>query len=169
MRHAVFAGWVGAIVGLAALASAAGTPALAQTADDPVAACRAAHASDLAQRVACLELAIERMRGQAPAPEARGERPAWSIPGFRAREQAEREQENEAVRVRIVRVTYGRDGLGRFVTEEGQTWRETVAAPERRWLENGRTYEGEISRGPIGGFRLNIDGIRFEYRVEPID
>jgi len=166
MRHTVFAGLVGAVLALTAFAVA---PALAQTAEDPVAACRTAHANDLAARVACLELAVERLRAQPTQQQAEDRRPNWAIPGFRAREEAAR-AEDAVVRVSIVRVSYGRDGLGRFVTAEGQIWRETVAAPERRWLRAEEApFEGEISRGPLGGFRLNIDGIRWEYRIEPVD
>lgn len=167
---------------LAALTLAA--PAAAQT-DDPVAACRAAHASDQQARIACLETAIARMQGrvaeaqqqatqaqqQAAVAEERvaaaeSGRPTWSIPGFRARERA---AEPEAVTVQLVRIRYGRDGHGFFTTSEGQVWRETVAAPTRRRLDPERTYEAVIDRGFMGGFRMNIEGITWEYKVEPLN
>lgn len=169
-------------VTLAAFALAA--PAAAQT-EDPIAACRTAHAAAPEARIACLEGAITRMQGrvaeaqqqatqaqqQAAVAEERvaaaeSGRPTWSIPGFRARERA---AEPEAVTVQLVRIRYGRDGLGFFTTSEGQVWRETVAAPARRRLDPDRTYEAVIDRGFMGGFRMNIDGITWEYKVEPLN
>jgi len=160
-------------------AAAASSLAFAQTAqDDPVAACRAAHASDSSAHITCLEQAIQTLRGVheqeiAAVTEAaqqqiasQDRRPAWAIPGFRRREE---EALEESVRVRITNVAYTRDGYGRFMTEDGQVWRETVTAPERRRLERGQSYEAVIDRGMFGGFRMNIDGIRWEYKVEPMN
>lgn len=162
----------------ATIALAVAVPTLAQEpAADPIATCRATHAADPEGRIACLESAIARMQGrvveaeqqaaaaqqQVAAAEAR--RPAWSIPGFR---DAQREAEAEEVRVQITRARYGRDGYGLFTTADGQVWRETVTAPERRHLEDGETYEAVIRR-TILGFRMNVDGIRWEYKVEPLN
>lgn len=165
-------------------------PAAAQQAGDPIAECRAAHVANAEARIACLELAIARMQGrlqeaeqeavQAQQQAAQGRqhveqaaveerrRPRWSVPGFRAEQDAERNAEREEVRVSIVRARYSRDGLGIFTTDDGKVWRETVAAPERRHLESDRTYVGTIHRN-VFGYRLNIDGIRWEYRVEPLN
>jgi TolA-binding protein len=168
-----------------ALASAASGAISAAKTGDSFATCRAAHAADAQARIACLEAAIARMQGrvqeaqqqaaeaqqeaaaaQQQAAIAQGDRPGWSVPGFRA---AERAAEPEEVRVRIVRVRYGRDGHGFFTTADGQVWRETVPAPERRQLESGREYDAVIDRGIVGGFRMNVDGIRWEYKVEPLN
>ena len=89
-------------------------------------------------------------------------RPAWSLPGFRARQEAEAGPQE--ARVQLVRIRYGRDGYGFFTTSEGQVWRETVAAPARRHLEPDQTYEAVI-RSTILGYRMNVDGIRWEYKV----
>ena len=144
---------------------------------------RAAHGAD--SLIACLEGAIARMQGrvveaeqqaataQQQAAEAQQQaaattnrtRPSWSIPGFR---DAERAAEPEEARVQITRVRYGGDGLGLFTTADGQVWRETTAAPRRRWLETDETYEATIHRN-IFGFRMNVDGIRWEYKVEPLN
>lgn len=163
------------LAGAVSFAVFAAAPAVAQTAGDPVTACREAHGGDANARIACLELAIERMgAASASAPSqtprqveaAQPSRPSWSIRGFRASQQA---QQEGSVRVQIVRIRYGRDGLGFFTTADGQVWRETVEAPERRHLDPEETYEAVIDRGVIGGFRMNVDGIRWEYKVEPLN
>lgn len=177
MKTALFA--IAATIGLAVLVPAAAQ----QPSDDPIAACRTAHAANPDARIACLESAIARMQGRVQEAEqqvaaaeqqvaaaqqqaaAAPSRPSWSIPGFRA---AERVAEPEEVRVQITRVRYGRDGFGFFTTADGQVWRETVTAPERRRLESGQTYEAVIHRGMLG-FRMNVDGIRWEYKVEPLN
>jgi multidrug resistance efflux pump len=167
---------------------AAFAPASAQTSgEDPVAQCRAAHASDAQARIICLETAIQGMRGQVvqaeqQAAEAQAQaaasqaqvqaaasaeraRPSWSIPGFRAAQEA---SEPTQVRVQLARIRYGRDGYGFFTTADGQVWRETVAAPARRRLDPEESYEAEIRRTPLG-FRMLVDGIRWEYKVEPLN
>lgn len=145
-------------------------PAFAQSADeDPVAACRSVHAANAEAHIACLESAIQRLREQSSEQQAAAaapERPAWSLPGFRERERA---AEVEEVRVQLVGVQYGRDGLGLFRTADGQYWRETTSAPARRRLDTDRTYEAVIERGVLGGFRMTVDGIRWEYKVEPLN
>lgn len=156
--------------------------AAAQQDSDPIASCRAAHSADASARIACLEAAIARMQGrvteaeqqvaqaqqQVAQAEERAEsgRPAWSLPGFRARQEAEAGPQE--ARVQLVRIRYGRDGYGFFTTSEGQVWRETVAAPARRHLEPDQTYEAVI-RSTILGYRMNVDGIRWEYKVEPLN
>ena len=173
-----------ASMGLWALLAPLLAPAAAQTgAEDPVAACRAAHGSDATARIACLESAIQRMRGQvaqaeqqAAAAQARAaeaqqqaeaqrSRPSWSIPGFRA---AQENAEPTSVRVELTRIRYGRDGFGIFTTADGQVWRETVSAPRRRHLDPEQTYQAEIRRTVLG-YRMLVDGIRWEYKVEPLN
>ncbi|MCR6644313.1 MAG: hypothetical protein NVV62_07245 [Terricaulis sp.] len=156
--------------------------AAAQQDADPVASCRAAHGADAAARITCLEAAIARMQGrvteaeqhaaeaqqQVAQAEQRAEsgRPAWSLPGFRARQDAEAGPQE--ARVQLVRIRYGRDGYGFFTTSEGQVWRETVAAPARRHLDTDQTYEAVIRSGMLG-YRMHVDGIRWEYKVEPLN
>lgn len=146
-----------------------GVPAFAQGADeDPVAACRSVHAANAEAHIACLETAIQRLResaSQQQAASAEPGRPAWSLPGFRDRERAAQAEE---VRVQLVSVQYGRDGLGLFRTADGQYWRETTSAPARRRLDSDRTYDAVIERALLG-FRMTVDGIRWEYKVEPLN
>lgn len=145
--------------GLAAMALIGA--AHAQTGADAVAQCRASYAADPAAHIACLEAALTRQPAAPPA--------ATAEPGrFPFSRQAEREEE-QAITVRIVRVSYDSEGLGRFVMEDGQVWRETTAAPRRRHLESGETYTAQIDRGLLGGFRMNVEGIRWEYKVEPLN
>ncbi|MCL4713460.1 MAG: hypothetical protein KJZ75_01015 [Hyphomonadaceae bacterium] len=156
-----------ALIALAAL-SCAGI-ALAQTQDapaDPVAACQAAHAEDQSAHIACLENAITALRAAPPAPPPAAVTEAPRRFVFSPPQPAEA---TPAVTVRIVQVSYNREGLGRFVTEEGQAWRETTPAPQRRWLDPDEDYTAQISRGMLGGYRMNVEGIRWEYKVEPLN
>lgn len=157
------------IIAVFALALCVSGTAYGQTPGaDPVAACRAANAGDSAAHIACLENAIAAMRAApAPAPAAPSE--AAAAPRRFTFSPAPRAQEVPPVRVRIVQVSYNHEGLGRFVTDEGQIWRETTPAPSRRHLEPGESYEAEIGPGLLGGYRMNVDGIRWEYKVEPLN
>lgn len=162
-----------------AAAGFAASSSAQQTGADPIAECRAAHAADAQARINCLEQAIARMQGRVAEaeqqaaqaqqqaqqqPQASG-RPGWSLPGFRAPQNSD---EREEVRVQITRVRYTGDGFGLFTTADGKVWRETVAAPARRRLDADETYEATIHRGALG-FRMNVDGIRWEYKVEPLN
>ncbi len=147
--------------GLAALALCGA--AFAQTSgSDQIAQCRATHSANPPAHIACLEAALTQQAAaatQVAAPEAR------RFPFSRPAEP----EETPAITVRIVRVAYDAEGLGRFVTEDGQIWRETTAAPRRRHLDPDETYTAVIDRGLLGGFRMNVEGIRFEYKVEPLN
>ncbi|HRP10243.1 MAG TPA: hypothetical protein PLK37_04350 [Terricaulis sp.] len=163
-----------------AAAGFAASSSAQQTGADPIAECRAAHAADAQARINCLEQAIARMQGRvveaeqqaaqaqqqaaAQQPQASG-RPGWSLPGFRTQQDSE---EREEVRVQITRVRYTGDGYGLFTTADGKVWRETVAAPSRRRLDADETYEATIHRSMFG-FRMNVDGIRWEYKIEPLN
>jgi hypothetical protein len=149
----------------------------APAAPDPIAACREAHGTDPAGHIACLERALQQ-RQNANMPETIQSRPvsaprpvnasnaAPSVPPeFRAQPSR---REVESIRVRIVRITYDNRGLGRFVTDQGQVWRETISSPERARLSPDRDYDALIERGVVGGFRMTVEGIRRELKVEPV-
>lgn len=72
------------------------------------------------------------------------------------------------IEVELTTVRYDSEGRGIFTTSSGTVWRETVPSPARSRLDPRRTYQGVITTGLIGGFRLNIDGITRELKVEPI-
>ena len=72
------------------------------------------------------------------------------------------------IAVELTAVRYDADGKGVFTTANGTVWRETVAAPTRSRLDARRTYKGVITSGLMGGFRLNVEGVVRELKVEPI-
>lgn len=76
----------------------------------------------------------------------------------------------DAIRIEIElsAIRYDADGKGVFTTSTGTVWRETVASPVRSRLDPRRTYKGVITNGLMGGFRLNVEGVVRELKVEPI-
>ncbi len=76
----------------------------------------------------------------------------------------------DAVRIEVefTSVRYDADGKGVFTSSTGTVWRETVTSPVRSRLDPRRTYKGVITSGLMGGFRLNVEGVVRELKVEPI-
>ena len=72
------------------------------------------------------------------------------------------------IEVELTAVRYDADGRGVFTTSTGTVWRETVTSPTRSRLDPRRTYKGIITSGLMGGFRLNLEGVIRELKVEPI-
>ena len=72
------------------------------------------------------------------------------------------------IEVELAAVRYDADGKGVFTTSTGTVWRETVTSPVRSRLDSRRTYKGVITSGLMGGFRLNVEGVVRELKVEPI-
>ena len=72
------------------------------------------------------------------------------------------------IEVELTAVRYDADGKGVFTTSTGTVWRETVTSPVRSRLDSRRTYKGVITSGLMGGFRLNIEGVVRELKVEPV-
>lgn len=70
--------------------------------------------------------------------------------------------------VELTSIRYDNEGKGIFTTATGTVWRETVASPTRSRLDPKRTYRGVITTGLIGGYRLNVEGVVRELKVEPI-
>lgn len=79
-------------------------------------------------------------------------------------------KKSDAVRleVELTSIRYDQQGKGVFTTATGTVWRETVASPARSRLDPRKTYKGVITTGLIGGFRLNLEGVVRELKVEPI-
>lgn len=72
------------------------------------------------------------------------------------------------IEVELTAIRYDADGKGVFTTANGTVWRETVSSPMRARLDARRAYRGVITSGLMGGFRLNVDGVVRELKVEPI-
>ena len=155
-----------------------------------IAACRATYGTTGSGYIGCLESAL---RGQTSAaatsedtqpgadvssakaaaasvPDRSEGRGLFTIPRvFRAATVQERAAEPTSLDVVIVSVRYDGGGRGQFETEAGQFWRETVASPSNSHLRPGRRYEARIDRGALGGFRMNVKGLRRELKVEPLN
>ena len=163
------------------------TAAAAAGANDPIADCRAAHGSNAAEHIACLEDAL-RARAAAAGPAAAAAVPAASVPaaataapaataeqaspqptGLGAEQaiarQAPPDAQPEQVEVRIVSVRYTKTGLGVFMMSDGQVWQETEAQPEYRRLQPGREYDARIKRGMVSGYRLYVAGESWMHKV----
>jgi hypothetical protein len=151
----------------AGLAAASALPA-----SDPVAACRAEHAVDSSEYVACLEAALRAQDSDhGDQPETAGSEVDAGPSGLGAEQvrKLQRDAENEEVSVQIVSTTYNAWGLGTFRTEDGQIWRETTRSPERRRLAPDAQYTARIVRAKIGGYRMHVEGIRWMKTVERIE
>ena len=153
---------------LAVILLAASLPAAAS--DDPVARCRAAHATDPAAHIRCLEYALQTPVAQttpasgttAPAAVA-----SLGVEQAQARKRAaEPAAAAETANVQIVDVRYDGAGLGVFRMADGQVWQETVATPTRLHLQPGKQYDAAIERGALGGYRMHVDGVRWMHKVE---
>ena len=168
------------------IATALMTAAAAAGANDPIADCRAAHASNAAEHIACLEDALRaRAAAAAPAPAAAEPAAAAAVataaPAAAAEQaspqptglgaeqaiarQAPPDVQPEQVEVRIVSVRYTKTGLGVFMMSDGQVWQETEAAPEYRRLQPGREYDARIKRGMVSGYRLYVAGESWMHKV----
>lgn len=160
--------------------SAAATSAAPGT----VAECRSAHPDDHPGYVRCLETALAERDARAESsperpPATREDRaadaPANSSPpapdeAARAAFGAEQlPPAEEELLVTIVSARYDARGLGTFRMADGQVWRETTKAPERRRLRSGQEYTGRIVRGKVGGYRLHVDGVRWMKTVERVE
>lgn len=164
------------------------TAAPAFAAPDPVRHCRAEHGGDPAAHIRCLEAALGATDDYAIVPEqeieaeSANEATSAEVPavvpdtaaGGLGAEQVARatarqaESGDQEVSVEIVEVSY-RAGLGTFRTGDGQVWRETMASPERRRLDEDRQYSARIVRGRLGGYRMHVEGVRWMKTVERVE
>ena len=153
---------------------------------DAVQTCREEHAGNADAHIACLEAALRAVTGMhagrdapdaaaapaaaAPTAAARAAAAAADEPTGLGAEQlrAQPRPEEAAIdsaQVRIISARYDARGIGTFLTEGGEVWRETMAAPERWRLDPGRHYDARIERGKLGGYRLHVDDIRYMLTV----
>jgi hypothetical protein len=152
----IFASWVWIV------ASAAHDGANAVT------VCRAAHATDPAAHIACLEDAL-RPRDVPPlTTPPRAEPQPGAAKGLGSEQLSERRTaaSSESISVQIAAVAYGAAGHGVFHLTDGQVWRETEAGPRNRRLATDKTYSATIERGKVRGYRMYVDGVRRMIKVE---
>jgi hypothetical protein len=144
-------------------------PALAG--GDAVDACRAAHAGDADAHIHCLEAALRGVGSESPPVAA--EQAAGTLSGLGAEQvlatRRERESAPGPAKVRIVSTTYNGRGLGTFRMADGQVWRETMPAPERRRLKPDTEYDARIVPARISGYRMHVDGVRWMKTVERVE
>lgn len=138
---------------------------------DPVQACRDQHPEEAEAHIACLESAVTELLGKHANQPGSGQGIASKEPpenenptGLGAEQLRAAPTPEEAAidseQVRIISARYNAEGIGTFRMENGQVWRETMAAPKRWRLAANSEYEARIERGTLGGYRLYVDGIR---------
>lgn len=136
---------------------------------DPVTACRAAHGDEPAAHIACLESALQSRSAEPPRETAAPQAEAPAGLGAEQVLSAQRQRETpEPAVVHIVSATYNAHGIGTFRLADGQVWRETSTAPERRRLAPDTEYTARIVRGRISGYRMHVDGVRWMKTVERV-
>ena len=138
-----------------------------QTNADPVLECRQAHSNDPQAHIACLETALTAL-AEAP-PSATPANEGSSVLGSEQVQQKQRasgEVVDQPQSVRIVSTRYTSQGLGVFIFDNDQIWRETEAMPRHLRLESDQAYAATLERGTVGGYRMQVEGIRRMLKVE---
>ncbi len=134
---------------------------------DPIAQCRQAHAGDPPAHIACLESALRDQSEATKTVEISNE--AANVLGSEQIQQKQRasgEVSDQALSVSIVAVRYNSAGLGVFKFEDGQIWRETEESPQHLRLKPDQHYPAVIERGKVGGYRLQVEGIKRMLKIE---
>ena len=169
------------------LASFAAAWALSQAApaldaEATIAQCAALRSNE---RIACLEAALRRQAGAAPAPaprtaaaetrEAMGEpaaAPRAEADGLGAEQVRMRrvregsEAERRAVEARIIDHAYTALGALVVVLDNGQAWRQGRSDGTEIRLEDGAPYTVRIEAGLLSGYRMRIHEIERIITVE---
>ena len=163
------------IVFIAAVAAVIAVPAAAQTRAQAPAVTPGLQAvfdcrriSDDAARVACFDRSVGALQSAFTAREvvvvdreqaraARREAFGFSLPSLSMLNPLGG-GDSERETFKVARATQGADGYWVIETETGQVWRQTEAATVRIRPRPGSTLE--IRRGPLGSYRMNVDGSR---------
>jgi hypothetical protein len=128
---------------------------LAQSAADPSAAianCRAKHAENPPEHIACLEREL-----QALEPTRQEDAKSnFGAEQFRAKPAQETVEQTS---VEIQNVTYGFGGMAVFRMADGQVWKATESTPTEQRLDPSKTYSARIERGKFGGYRMYVQGV----------
>jgi hypothetical protein len=122
---------------------------------DPVAGCRAAHATDPAAHIACLEKALDARAEDLGSEQVRAQEQSSDIPARRAA-------------VEIISTTYDASGRGTFRLANGQVWREMEVTPAHLRLEPDRQYKARIEKTRVFGYRMYVDGFRRMIKLERV-
>ncbi len=134
---------------------------LAHSAADPgtaIADCRARHADNPPEHIACLE---RELRAAVAAPHERAQA------GLGAEQVRAKRPQNtvDEASVQIENVSYGFDGMGVFRMADGQVWKATESTPRELRLDPGKSYPARIERGALGGYRMYVNGMPRMIRV----
>ena len=136
---------------------------------DPVADCRQQHADNTGAHIACLEAALNRLLASpAPAPADQGSEAATVLGSEQViqKKRATGEITEQPLSVQIVAVQYNSAGQGIFRLDNGQVWRETEVTPRHLRLDAGNPHQATLERGTIGGYRMQVEGVRRMLKVE---
>lgn len=172
------------LMGVAAAGLASGAVYAQQggsQADRIVQECRAE--PNEAARIACLELAIYRLAGEAPAaadagPAAQPAPAAPTVSGIGAEQVQDRKQDAgepvpervgpEVTQTEATVVAFARDPRGQLVLvmADGAIWAQRDSDSEDVSLVEGRTYPVEIEEGFISGYRMKFPDQQRILKVE---
>ncbi|HKX56377.1 MAG TPA: hypothetical protein VJN01_09750, partial [Xanthomonadales bacterium] len=101
-----------------------------------------------------------------PEPAAAEASPVLGSEQVQQKKRASGELDEQPLTVRIVAVRYDPAGLGLFKLDNGQIWRETEVFPRHLRLDPGGEYQAVLQRGSVGGYRMQVEGIRRMLKVE---
>lgn len=136
-------------------------------AKDPVSDCRQQYADDPAAHISCLESAVHRLSLQSESAKAAAKAAnSMGVEQVKQNQRASGEITDQPILVRITSFAYNSQGMGQFRLENGQVWRETEKSPRQYRPETGQQYEATIERGKVGGYRMQVEGIRRMLKVE---
>jgi len=153
---------------------------LALADSEAVKSCRQQYAEDPTAHIACLEQALDQAldRAQEVAPTAQTEAatPLQAAGGETAsalgseqvlqKQRIRGEIAEQPESVSIVAIRYDATELGVFRLASGQIWRETEVSPYHLRLKPGQSYQAVIERGTVGGYRMQVEGIRRMLKIE---
>ncbi|HET6563821.1 MAG TPA: hypothetical protein VFG52_00295 [Xanthomonadales bacterium] len=138
-----------------------------QASTDPVTDCRKSYADNPTAHIACLEAALQdRPDTQQPGSTAAEASTVLGSEQVIQKKRASGEITEQPVAVQIVAIQYNSAGQGVFKLDNGQIWRETEVTPRHMRLDPGDPYQATLERGTIGGYRMQVEGVRRMLKVE---
>ena len=137
----------------------------------PVQECRQAHYADPASHIGCLEAALMTALAATQTSPVSANAPSAAL-GSEQVQQKQRssgEMVEQSLLVSIRSARYNSQGLGVFKLDNGQVWRETEAMPQHLRLKPDQAYAAELERGKVGGYRMQVEGVRRMLKVERLE